>query len=143
MIPAEAIAEILGGRSVLGRQVTSLGELRDAVAAGLPKRALNNTIHVLAPEPADAKRMMFGFIPLATYKRRVRLKLSESEQTERLARVLATARHVLETPENVRHFMLSPHQLLKGERPFDVAKTELGARQVEDILWDVFYSLPI
>ena len=143
MISADAIADVLGGRSVLRRKVSSLSDLREIVAEGLPKQSLRHTVSTIAPAPSEASRMIFAIIPAATFKRRTRLKRPESERTERLARVIATARHVLETADNVKLFMLSPHQLLKNQRPYDVAQTELGARQVEDILWDVFHGLPI
>src|SRR5260221_11584660 len=112
MIAAAAIAKVLGGREVLRRRVTSISDLRDVVEAGLPKRALKNTIVAFTPASADVNQMIFAMIPRATYKRRVNLKRAESEQTERLARIVATALHVLETPDNVRQFLLNRHQLL-------------------------------
>jgi uncharacterized protein (DUF2384 family) len=32
---------------------------------------------------------------------------------------------------------------LKGETPLEVARTELGARRVEDLLDKLFYGLPV
>jgi putative toxin-antitoxin system antitoxin component (TIGR02293 family) len=80
----------------------------------------------------------------ATYKRqRDLLKLEESEHTERLARVLATAEYVWDNEEESRRFLTTPNPALGGLRPIDTAYTELGARQVEELLWQIFYGLPL
>jgi putative toxin-antitoxin system antitoxin component (TIGR02293 family) len=80
----------------------------------------------------------------ATYKRqRDLLKLEESEHTERLARVIATAEYVWDNEEKSRRFLTTPNPALGGLRPIDTAYTELGARQVEELLWQIFYGLPL
>jgi uncharacterized protein (DUF2384 family) len=33
------------------------------------------------------------------------------------------------------------HPLLGGNKPLDVAMTELGARRVEELLWRLFYGM--
>jgi len=67
--------------------------------------------------------------------------MSQSERLERLARVMALAEDVWESRDDARRFLTTPHALL-GERPLDLAQTELGARRVEDLLWRLEYSLP-
>jgi uncharacterized protein (DUF2384 family) len=39
--------------------------------------------------------------------------------------------------------MTTPHPLLEGRTPIDVAETDLGARRVEDILAALEYALPV
>ncbi|WP_433983069.1 MbcA/ParS/Xre antitoxin family protein [Tunturiibacter empetritectus] len=39
--------------------------------------------------------------------------------------------------------MSKPHRELHGETPLEVARTELGARRVEDLLDKLFYGLPL
>ena len=52
------------------------------------------------------------------------------------------AEEVWESREDARQVLTTPHALLGGERPLDLAQGELGARRVEDLLWRLEYSLP-
>jgi putative toxin-antitoxin system antitoxin component (TIGR02293 family) len=81
-------------------------------------------------------------VPAATYKRRHRLKLVESEKTERLARVIALAEMLWDDEAEARRFLSTPHPELNGRKPIEAALTELGARQVEDIVNRALYGLP-
>ncbi len=86
---------------------------------------------------------MDRLVPKATYKRRKSfLSPTESERIERLARVIATAEYIWDDSEAARQFLPTPHSLLDQQIPCDVAMTELEARQVEEILWKIFYGLP-
>ncbi len=88
-------------------------------------------------------RFLYRVVPEATYKRRKdRLNEVESERTERLARTIATAEYVLDDEEMARQFLTSPHPMLNGKTPIETALSELGARQIEQILFGVFYGLP-
>ena len=55
---------------------------------------------------------------------------------------MALAEEVWESREDARQFLTTPHALLDGERPLDLAQSELGARRVEELLWRLEYSLP-
>ena len=44
-----AIADVMGGASMLGRQVATMRDLDDAVREGIPKRALDRVIMLIAP----------------------------------------------------------------------------------------------
>ena len=106
---------------------------------GLPKDA---ALHVADCLPALRARLLDYIAPRATLKRRTeRLKPDESERTERLARIIATARYVWGDDELAQAFLTTPHQMLHGKPPIEVAFTELGARQVEELLWDIYYGL--
>lgn len=86
---------------------------------------------------------MNRIVPEATFKRRRdRLSAAESERTERMARVVATAEYVWDDPDEARRFLTTRHAALGGKRPIDAAMTELGARQVEEILGQIFHGLP-
>jgi len=66
----------------------------------------------------------------------------ESERTERLARVVATADYVWDDTDAARRFLHEPHPMLEGRAPLDLALSELGARRVEDLLWRLFHGFP-
>lgn len=138
MVAPDKIADVLGLK-----KIRTLPELAAAVAHGLPKSALETCVGRVFPRPADRKPILYRVVPEGTYKRRRgALKLDESERTERLARVIATAEYVWDDEEDARAFLTSPHPSLEGRRPIDVAVTELGARRVEDLLWKTFYGVP-
>ena len=140
MISPESIAEILG----LGASVRTVGELELAVSEGLPKRALERLSARLYEDRRSASAYKFKVVPQATWKRRnKRLSVDESEKTERLARVLAAAEYVWDDRGKAREWMSKPHRELKGQTPLEVARTELGARRVEDLLDKLYFGLPV
>ncbi|MBI3696908.1 MAG: DUF2384 domain-containing protein [Acidobacteria bacterium] len=143
MIEAQRIAEVLGGRLVLRRRIRSLSDLSAAVARGLPKSALRNAVQHALDRAGDRRDLLYRIVPEATFKRRRdRLSPAESERTERLARVIATAEHVWGEGEDTRRFLTTPHPALGGRPPLDAATTELGARQVEELLAKIEHGLP-
>ena len=140
MIAPEAIAEILGLRA----SIRSVSELEAAVSAGLPKRSLELLSARLHLDRKVASAYKFKIVPQATWKRRTkRLSVDESERTERLARVLAHAEYVWDDREQAREWMAKPHRELHNNTPLEAARTELGARRVEDLLDKLYYGLPI
>lgn len=140
----QGVARILGGRSVLKREVRSLADLQQLVAAGLPVVALTRTAEYIAATPREATHLKDRLVPPATRKRRKSvLKANESERVERLARLMALAEEVWENRDSAREFLRTPHPLLGDRPPLDLARTELGARQVEELLQEMEYSLPL
>lgn len=136
------IAKLLGGEKTLGRRVRTLDELRRLVEAGLPVASLARVVARVA-EPALGTEIKYRIVPKATlHRRRRQLSLEESERLERLARVAAIAEDVWEDEALVREFLGSPQPQLGGERPLDLVHTELGARQVEELLMKLEYGLP-
>ena len=143
MIAPTRIAEIMGGPTVLRRRLASIDALSDAVSKGLPKAALRQTAGRIFEGRTEQRQLMNRIVPEATFKRRrERLSAAESERTERIARVMACAEFVWDNRPDARRFMTTPHPALRGRTPLDAALTELGARQVEEILDKVFHGLP-
>ncbi len=140
MIAPESIANILGLQS----SIRSVSDLEAAVSAGLPKSSLDNLSARLHVDRKIASAYKFKIVPQATWKRRgKRLSPDESERTERLARVLAHAEFVWDDREQAREWMNKPHRELQDSTPLEAARTELGARRVEDLLDKLFYGLPV
>ncbi len=143
MIAVTQIADVLGGRPVLRRRLASLAALNDAVAEGLPKAALRQTASRVFARRIEQKQLMNRIVPEATFKRRRdRLSPAESERTERVARVVANAEYVWGDREDAHRFLITPHPALRRKTPIDAAMTELGARQVEELLAKIFHGLP-
>ena len=134
---------VLGGRQVLGKAVTSLLELNDAVERGLPKATLRIVVQRIFSNASDQRAMMHRIVPEATYKRRRdRLSPAESARTERLARVVAIAEDVWQDRDQARRFLTTPHPEIGGKTPVEAALTELGARQAEEVMARIVYGLP-
>jgi|SRR5580658_509445 putative toxin-antitoxin system antitoxin component (TIGR02293 family) len=142
MIRPEKIANVMGGAAILGRRVRSMDDLEKTISSGLPKRALRLTAERVYDSAGDARRVMFRVVPEATFKRRTRLSASESERTERLARVIAAAEFAWDSREDAREWLTRPHPELGQRTPLESAMTELGARRVEELLDRLIYGIP-
>lgn len=138
MVSPSKIAAVMG----LRQKVSSLRDLSNAVQNGLPPSALVNSLERVFPDSVARTEYLHQVIPEATFRRRTSaLKADESERTERIARVIATAEYVWNDPDEARQFLRTEHPQLEGKAPMELALSELGARQVEEILWKLFYGI--
>ena len=142
MIEAALVAEVLGGERILGQQVHSLSDLNRLVMRGLPKSSLRFAAERVARNSAEARDLVYRVVPESTYKRRKRLSPAESERSERLARTIALAEFTWGDNVAAHHWMNESNPHLDGITPLKAAETEIGARQVEEILFRVVYGLP-
>ena len=142
MVPASKIAEVMGGRRVLGRRIQSWADLDRAVTAGLPRATLDALTERVA-KPPESTRLKYRIVPKATYQRRDHLSAAHSQKTERLARVFAMVEAAWRDEEAARRFMSTPHPELDGRTPLDAAMTEIGARQVEEVIERGLHGLPV
>lgn len=144
-VTADEIAAVLGGRRTLGHRVRTMRELEAVVRDGIPKTALDAFIRALAatrPEPDLTVTLRNKIVPRATYQRVRRFNLQVSETTERLARLYALALSVFEDREAATRFLMTPHPELDDRAPFDVALTEIGGREVEEVIERGLHGLP-
>ena len=140
----ESVVAALGGKRVLREDIRTLGELAARVVRGLPVRSLR-CVSEHFPE-SERTRIEYLVVKRTTLLRRERsgvLSPEESERLERVARLTALAEHVLESRAEAQQFLTSPHALLDGEAPIELAATDLGARRVENVLWQLEYGLPV
>jgi putative toxin-antitoxin system antitoxin component (TIGR02293 family) len=73
-------------------------------------------------------------IPVRTLARRTVFKPDESERILRLGRLFQRATAVLGSAEEARTWFQAPQHAFGGIAPLDYADTELGAREVENLL---------
>lgn len=142
MVTPARVAERLGGVRYDSHPVESLQDLRLAVEEGLTVETLHRIADDLGRDDAEAARIRHAIVPRTTLRRRTRLSREEGERTARLARLLVLAEQVWEDRELAREFLLSPQPQLGGEPPVVLALTELGAREVEELLFRLEYGLP-
>ena len=142
MIETTRVLAILEGDRTLGRSVVSMHNLANSVAAGLPKTALRQTAQRVLDDPKAVWKLIYRVVPEATYKRRTRLTAAESERTERLARVIAASEQVWDDLQLAHDWLKRPHPELNGQTPLDRSFSELGAREVEELLDRLYFGLP-
>ena len=137
------IAEVLGGRKVLGRSVKSFAELAEMIRKGLPSGSL-----IVLGEKLDLKNAALSRnlgIPQRTLTRRLsrhsRLTAAESDRAVRLARVYATAVEMIGDEDKAAKWLQTPNRALGGEVPINQVDTDLGAREVENVLGRIAYGV--
>jgi putative toxin-antitoxin system antitoxin component (TIGR02293 family) len=143
MTASEYVIEVLGGPSVFrGRAVPTSTELRERIRQGLPYRSfesLRERLGLSVPEAADVLHM-----PTRTMARRRqarKLDADESDRLYRIARVAGQAVAVLGTEEKATTWLQRPNRALNGELPIRLLDTDVGARQVEDILGRIEHGI--
>jgi len=84
----------------------------------------------------DQVATILGMARATLHRRKMsgRLDPQESDRVMRFARLFDRAAVVLETAENARAWFFAPQRGLGGEKPVNFAQTEVGAREVEDLL---------
>lgn len=119
-------------------------EIRRAVEEGLPVEAVKELQLELKRLGVNRpSEYVEAIVSRATRSRRTRLKPEEGERLLRVARVVARAIEVWGDEESAASFLTSPHPLLAGASPMDRARSEIGARQVEQILIKLDLGLPV
>ena len=139
----DAIAKVLGGRKVLGKAVKKADDLAQLVRKGLPASSVTALAEKLDMGNNVLSRKLG--IPQRTLTRRLsqrsRLTPAESDRTVRFARVYASAVEMIGDEDKAVEWLRTPNRALGGERPFDQLDTDLGAREVEDILGRIAYGV--
>ena len=86
--------------------------------------------------PLDKLVPILGISKATLHRRRAggRLGPAESDRVVRLAKLMGKAVAVMECEENARQWLTAPQFGLGGAVPLEYAETEVGAREVEDLL---------
>jgi putative toxin-antitoxin system antitoxin component (TIGR02293 family) len=140
-IAVEKVAAALGGERILKTKVATVGDLHAAVRRGLPRGVVRELAKAAAHGRDDRMRVAHLVASEATLKRGEILSVAASERAERLARVVALAHDVLGDPARAQDWLHTPNLVLRGA-PILLAATDLGARQVEQVLANIEYGLP-
>jgi putative toxin-antitoxin system antitoxin component (TIGR02293 family) len=130
----ESISRKLGGREILGAEITSEADLARLVHRGIRLRALGHLKRAGFSE-GEIERFV---IPARTRRhrqaKRSPLTREESDRLVRLTRIQALAEDVFGDPEKGNRWLREPLPALDGNHPLELAQTESGGRVVEQIL---------
>lgn len=136
MTATEYLIDVLGGANVFrGRAVPTSTELRQRIRMGLPYRSLESVrerLHLSVPEAVSVLRM-----PARTLARRRQTRKLDADESDRLYRIARLAAHafaVFGAEDTATAWLRRPNRALNLERPIDLLDTDVGARQIEDLL---------
>ena len=135
MITAARIAQTLGSTRAPKSKPVTFEELRVQVRSGLPYSALEAIASGF--EIGMAELVTVLRVPprtLARRKREKRLRADESDRLFRLSRIATLAEEVLGSRDKAIRWLHQANRALGNATPLRHLDTELGARQVEDIL---------
>lgn len=139
----EAIAEVLGGRKILGKTIRRPDDLAQLVRDGLPAGSITALGQKLGLGNGVLSQKLG--IPQRTLTRRLSqrcpLTCAESDRTVRMARVYAQAVETIGDREKAVEWLSAPNRALGGERPLDQLDTDAGAQMVEEILGRIAYGV--
>ena len=135
-----AVLQELGGKRALGRALSTDSDLRDAIREGFPYAVLEELMRA----SGLTLKELAGALDLSPRslqrRRRGRLARFESDRLYRMARVLALARESLGDGARASRWLRRTNRALGGVAPLAAVDTELGARQVENLLGRIAYG---
>lgn len=139
----QRVAEVLGGARVLGRRPKNTDDWMTLIETGLPTAAAEAIKNVVGlDDPSLAVTLGVSIRTLARARAsQGRLDSVVSDRLYRLARLVAIARVVLEHDDKAVHWLTHPQPGLGDRRPIDLARSEPGAREIENLLLRIEYGV--
>jgi putative toxin-antitoxin system antitoxin component (TIGR02293 family) len=130
----KGIVDALGGQEVGGRPVRSPEDLNEWIRRGLPFDSLGKVMERFELN-RDEVSSALDLPPrtLARRKQERRLSPNESDRLFRLVRIATQAAEVL-GEEKGKRWLHTANRALGGVTPLELLDTDLGARQVEEVL---------
>lgn len=117
-------------------------DLIAAVKSGLSIRVFRAVAEALGVSDAELARLAgISGTTLTRRKRAGTLAPDESERVLRLARLLHRAAEVLDGADAAASWLKAPNRALGGLAPLAYAETEVGAREVENLLGRIEYGV--
>ena len=127
----------------IGVRVNDTQDLVHKVEHGFPYTAFDKLMGLLSLSGTELAKLLD--IPPRTLTRRKqagRFGPNESERLLRLSKLLDAAAELFEDDRNgAVAWLRSPNRALNGETPLAMSKTEIGAREVEDLIGRLEYGV--
>lgn len=137
----QAVIEELGGKQTLGRSLATEDDLRRAIREGFPPAVVEELMRASGLTLKElASALDLSSRSLQRRRRSGRLARYESDRLYRLARIVALANEFLGDHGKAIRWLKRPNRALGGIAPVEALDTELGARQVENILGRIAYG---
>lgn len=137
----QAVVEEMGGQQTLGRAVATEHDMREAIREGFPPAVVEELMRASGLSLKElANALDLSPRSLQRRRRTGRLARYESDRLYRLARIVALAVEFLGDHERAVRWLKHPNRALGGIAPVAALDTELGSRQVENILGRIAYG---
>ena len=125
-----------------GQGVTAVHQHIARIQAGLSYRAVENlqrALHI----PLETMASVLGMSRATLHRRKNQGKIDgeESEKLVRYQRLLKKAEDVFGEGEGAREWLTHKHVGLGNAVPLEFARTEIGAREVENLLGRIEYGV--
>ncbi|HYK54199.1 MAG TPA: antitoxin Xre/MbcA/ParS toxin-binding domain-containing protein [Candidatus Eremiobacteraceae bacterium] len=139
---AKNISHMLGGPDILKARINGDADLEAAVTTGFPTAA----VRALAERTRSSLSFLQDVTGLDknTFRRRERsksrLRAEESDRLARVARIAALATEAMGADDGVA-WLHEPNRSLGDRIPMEMLHTEIGARQVEDVLMRIQHGV--
>ncbi len=136
-----AVVSELGGEKVLGRFLSNDRDMCEAIREGFPPAVVPELMKASGLSLKElASALDLSPRSLQHRRRSGRLARFESDRLYPLARIVALADEYLGDHERAMNWLKHPNRALGGSAPIAAVDTELGARQVENILGRIAYG---
>lgn len=138
----QILAEHLGGKKVLGRDIRSNFEMEEAIRAGLPVAVVESVVREGTLRPSELYALVVPRRTLAHRKRLGRpLTADQSDRLTRVVRVAARAEEAIGNVEKARRWLRKPNRALHGRTPLDLLENNVGVQIVEQVLGRIEHGL--
>ena len=139
---AQAVAEHLGGKPALGRDIRSDFDLDDAVRSGVPVKAVECVVNAGTLRAPEVHALVVPRRTLAHRKRsHGRLSATQSDRLIRVVRMAGRAEEAIGDVDKAKRWLRKPNRALRGRRPLDLLASDVGARLVEQVLGRIEHGL--
>jgi putative toxin-antitoxin system antitoxin component (TIGR02293 family) len=131
--------------ALLGLRTYDSAALHEKIVRGLSFEAMEKLRRAIDC-PVSQFATLIG-IPARTLARRKeakRLEPDESDRLLRLAKIVGLTLHLFEGGlEEARGWLFLPHPALDNHSPIEFAATEIGAREVENLIGRLEHGIPL
>ena len=136
------VVAVLGGPKVFPRRIRDSKDLQRVLREGLPYAAFEAVLEVLELRPGDLADLL-GVASRTLARRKSSRQLSpiESDRLYRIAYITRLASVVLGSLDKARTWLRNENHALGGLAPISLLDTEIGVRQVEDLLNRINYGI--
>jgi putative toxin-antitoxin system antitoxin component (TIGR02293 family) len=139
-----SIVSMMGGHRSLGTRVRTTLDMAELIERGLPRSVAERLCERLGLTEAELARCLgvsAKTLQRLAGRRAARLTPVQSDRLYRLARLAAMAEGAFEDLGRAREWLREPQRGLGGRVPLEVMRTEVGAREVEDLLGRIEYGV--
>ena len=137
------VIDLLGGKQVFKEKITETNEMRELLRKGLPYSSLESLAESLSIQIPTITKVM-GMNPRTLLRRKEASKnfsQVESDRLYRIAKVISCAIDVLGSKGKAKEWLSRPNMALGSEIPINLLDTEVGERQVEEVLGRILHGI--